>query len=71
MLGNGELLQQAVGLVPLGFGPHTSCARFTILLDEFVESGPGIVATDEINGFILTGVSGKYVIMFVPQNTEP
>ena len=42
----------------LGFCPHTSGTRFAILLDEFTESGPGILATDEVNGFVLTGVSG-------------
>ena len=34
------------------------------------ESGPGIVATDEVNGFVLTGMSGKDVIMLVAKDTK-
>jgi hypothetical protein len=55
----------------LGFGTDTSCTRFAILLDKFAESGPGIVATDEVDGLVLTGMSGKDVIMLVAENTEP
>ena len=42
----------------LGFRLHTSGTRFAVLLDEFTESGPSILATDEVNGFVLTGMSG-------------
>jgi hypothetical protein len=55
----------------LGFGAHTSCTRFTILLDKITESGPGIVATDEVDGLVLTGMSGKDVVVLVAENTEP
>ena len=57
--------------MPLGFGLHTSGARFDVLLDEFMESRPGIVATDEVNGLILSGVSGKDVVMLVAESMEP
>ena len=57
--------------MPLGLGSHTSGARFDVLLDEFTESGPGIVAMDKVNGLILSGVSGKDVVMLVAENTEP
>jgi hypothetical protein len=55
----------------LGFGAHTSCTRFAILLDKFTESGPGIVAMDEVDGLVLTGMSRKDVIMLVTEITEP
>ena len=57
--------------MPLGFGSHASGARFDVLLDEFAESGPGIVATDKIDRLILSGVSGKDVVMLVAENAEP
>ena len=57
--------------MPLGFGSHTSGARFDVLLDKFVESGPGIVATDKVDGLILSGVSRKDMVMLVAENVEP
>ena len=42
----------------LGFRLHTSGTRFAILLDKFMESGPSILAIDEVDGFVLTGMSG-------------
>ena len=57
--------------MPLGFGSHTSCTRFTIFLDKFTESGPGIIAADEVHCLILTGMSGKDVVMLVAENLEP
>ena len=56
--------------MPLGFGLHTSCTRFTIFLDKFVESGPGIIAADEVHCLILTGMSGEDVVMLVVENSE-
>ena len=57
--------------MPLGFGLHTSCTRFTIFLDQFTESRPGIVAADEVHCLILTGMSGEDVIVLVAENLEP
>ena len=57
--------------MPLGFGLHTSGARFDVLLDEFAESGPGIVAMDKVDRLILSGVSGKDVVVLVAENAEP
>ena len=56
--------------MPLGFGSHTSCTRFTIFLDKFVESRPGIIAADEVNCLILTGMSGEDMVMLVAENSE-
>ena len=55
----------------LGLSLHTSCTRLAIFLDKFAESGPGIVATDEVNGLILTGMSGEDMIMLVVEDSEP
>src|SRR5271168_2771574 len=57
--------------MPLVLRTHTSSARLTIFLDKFTESRPGILTTDEVNGFILTRMSGKDMIMLVAENTEP
>ena len=56
--------------MPLGFGLHTSCTRFTIFLDKFAESGPGIIAADEVHCLILTGMSGEDVVVLVAENSE-
>ena len=56
--------------MPLGFGSHTSCTRFTIFLEKFTESGPGIIAVDEVHCLILTGMSGEDVVMLVVKNSE-
>ena len=56
--------------MPLGFGSHTSCTRFTIFLDKFMESGPGIIAADEVHCLILTRMSGEDVVMLVLENLE-
>ena len=41
------------------------------MLFRSVESGPGIVATDEVSGLILTGMSGEDMIMLVAEDSEP
>ena len=56
--------------MPLGFGSHTSCTRFTIFLDKFAESGPGIIAVDEVHCLILTGMSREDMVMLVAENSE-
>ena len=56
--------------MPLGFGSHTSCTGFTIFLDKFMESGPGIIAADEVHCLILTGMSREEVVMLVVENSE-
>ena len=56
--------------MPLGFGSHTSCTRFTIFLDKFVESRPGIIAADEVHCLILTRMSREDVVMLVAENSE-
>ena len=56
--------------MPLGFGSHTSCTRFTIFLDKFTESGQGIIAADEVHCLILTRMSGEDMVMLVVENLE-
>ena len=55
----------------LGFGSHTSCTGFTIFLDKFTESRPGIIAADEVHCLILTRMSGEDVVVLVAENLEP
>ena len=56
--------------MPLGFGSHTSCTRFTIFLDKFMESRPGIIVADEVHCIILTGMSREDVVVLVAENLE-
>ena len=62
---NRELFQQAIRLVSLGFGSHTSSTRLAIFLDKFMESRPSVFLSDEFNCLILARMTSKYVIMFV------
>ena len=57
--------------MPLGFGSHTSCTRFTIFLGKFAESGPGIIAAGEVHCLILTRMSREDVVVLVAENLEP
>ena len=57
--------------MPLGFGLHTSCTGFTIFLDKFTESRPGIIAADEVHCLILTRMSREDVVVLVAENSEP
>ena len=56
--------------MPLRFSLHTSHTRFAIFLDEFMETGPSIIAVNDVDGLILTGVSGEDMIMLVVENLE-
>ena len=62
---NRELFQQAIRLVSLGFGSHTSSTRLAIFLDKFVESRPSVFSSDEFDCLILARMTSKYVIVFV------
>ena len=55
----------------LGLSSHTSCTRFAIFLNKIAESGPGIVAPDEVGSLILTGMSGEDMVMLVVEDSEP
>ena len=57
--------------MPLGFGLHASCTRFTIFPVKFMESGPGIIVADEVHCLILTKMSREDVVMLVAENSEP
>ena len=54
----------------LGFSAHTSSTRLAILLNEVVHTRPSILTLDKTNSLILTGVSSKYVIMLMVEDSE-
>ena len=63
--GNGMLLQQTIGFVMLGFSSHAGCTGLTILFYEFTESRPSVISENETSCFVLTRMSGEYVIVLV------
>src|ERR1700679_439679 len=69
--GDRELFQQPIGLVSLGLRSHAGSTGLHIFLDKFSESGPSIVASDEVDGLVLAGVSGENVVVFISEHTEP
>ena len=64
---NRKLFQEAVGLVPFGFSSHARSTRLDILLGEFAETGPSVFTTNEFCHFVLTGVSGKYMVVLIAE----
>ena len=52
-LGYRELLQQPVGLVPFQLGSGAGGAQLAVVLDEFLEAGPNVVAADLVEGLRL------------------
>ena len=56
--------------MPLRFSSHTSHTIFAILLDKFAETEPSIIVANEVDGLILTEVSGEDMIMLVAENLE-
>ena len=54
----------------LGFCSHACCAGLDILLYEFTESRPSVIPLDEINCLVLTGMSGKNVVVLIAENAE-
>ena len=45
-----ELLQQPVGLVSFQLGSGAGGARLAVVLDKFLEAGPGVVVADLVEG---------------------
>ena len=51
-------------------GVGTGGARRDVVLDEGVDTQPGILSVDQVQSAGLTKVSGEWVIMFVPQDLQ-
>ena len=69
-LRNQKLFQQTIGFMALRFSTHISSTRLAVLFDGFSESEPSIILKNETSGFVLTGMSRKYVIVLVMKDTE-
>ena len=54
----------------LRFCSHAGCAGLNILLYIFTESRPSVIPSDEINCLVLTGMSGKNVVVLIVENAE-
>ena len=54
----------------LGFCLHACCAGLDIFLYKFMESGPSVIHSDDINCLVLTRMSGKNVVMLIAENAE-
>jgi hypothetical protein len=61
------LLEESVGFVTGGLGMLTGIAKF---LHEGPKVGPDVFLSDYHEGFVLSGVPGEDVIMFVPEDSE-
>ena len=52
------------------FSSHACGTRFDVFLDEFTESGPGVIATDDVCGLVLSRMSREDVVVLVTEYTE-
>ena len=49
-LGYQKLLQHPIGLVLFQLGSGAGGAQLAVVLDEFLEAGPGVVVADLVEG---------------------
>ena len=54
----------------VGFGACAYIARLTVLLDKGPNLGPGVITSNELQGLVLTVVSGNGVVVIVLKNSE-
>ena len=51
-------------------GAGAGGARRNIVLDEGVDTRPGVLSADQVQSAGLTKMSGEWVVMFVPQDPQ-
>jgi hypothetical protein len=64
------LLEESVGFVMGGLGMLAGGTGVTEFLHEGPKVGPNIFPSDYREGFVLSGVPGEDVIMFVLEDSE-
>jgi hypothetical protein len=65
-----ELLEESIGFVTGGLGTLAGGIGVTEFLHEGPKVGPNIFLSDYHEGFVLSGVAGEDVIMFVLEDLE-
>ena len=70
LLGDRELLESSVWLVPGCLGSLTSRAGFAIVLDKPADSGPRILSSDELQRLVKAIMTRERMIMLVTENAE-
>ena len=64
------MLESSIGLVARSFSPGAGGAGLAITFDESPKSWPDILVSNKFNGLVLSEVSRKRMIVFVPENVE-
>jgi hypothetical protein len=70
MLWDRELLEESVRSVTGGLGTLAGGTGVTEFLHEGPKVGPNVFPSDYCEGFVLSGVPGEDVIMFVLEDSE-
>jgi hypothetical protein len=70
MLWDRELLEESVGFVTGGLGMLAGGTGVTEFLYEGPKVGPDVFQSDYHEGFVLSGMPGEDVIMFVLEDSE-
>ena len=65
LLGNWQLLEQAIGFMSLGLVAHANGAGFAVVFDKTSDAGPGEILLNRFKGFVHTKVSRQNVIVLV------
>jgi hypothetical protein len=70
VLWDGELLEESIGFATWGLGTLAGGTGVTKFLHEGPKVGPDIFPLDYREGFVLFGMPGEDVIMFVLEDSE-
>ena len=65
LLGNWQLLEQAIGFMSLGLVAHANGAGFAVVFDKTSDARPGEISLNHFKGFVHTKVSRQDVIVLV------
>ena len=70
LLGDRELLESSVWLMPGCLGSLTSRARLAIVLDKSADSGPRILSPDKFQRLVKAIMTRERVIMLITENAD-
>ena len=51
-------------------GAFAGGAGLAVIANEVPKSGPGVIPADELESFVVAVMSGEYVVVFVPKDSE-
>ena len=71
LLQDQELLQSSIWLMAQRLGSPASRTRLAVVLDEPTNTGPRILASEELESLVKAVVTCEGVVVLVTENSEP